>query len=70
MWVDMRTAPENENGDQLHPLPILTCEGNGRGGGDYFGNYAYVGAWARDLISLEAIAPEGYTELAFTAESL
>ena len=26
------------NGWRIHPLPLLTCEGNGRGGGDYHYN--------------------------------
>jgi hypothetical protein len=43
----------------LHPLPILTAEGNGRGGGDYRGsNMDMVGTWARDVISMENKAPD------------
>jgi hypothetical protein len=43
----------------LHPLPILTAEGNGRGGGDYHGpNIDMVGTWARDVISMENEAPD------------
>jgi hypothetical protein len=35
----------------INPLPLLTCEGNGRGGGDYWGlDQEYVGRWARDFI--------------------
>jgi hypothetical protein len=36
-YVDKRTMIKfGENEDwQIHPLPLLTCEGNGRGGGDY-----------------------------------
>ena len=31
----------------VHPLPLLTSIGNGKGGGDYFGTCAeWVGAWA------------------------
>jgi len=38
----------------LHPLSLLTAEGNGRGGGDYYGpNIDMVGSWARDVISME-----------------
>jgi len=45
----------------LHPLAILTAEGNGRGGGDYNGpNMDMVGTWGRDVISMENEAP-GYT---------
>jgi hypothetical protein len=57
--------------DVLHPLPLLTAEGNGRGGGDFRGDdpQNLVGSWARDLISVEAaLTPEQlneYTELVF-----
>lgn len=50
----------------VNPLPILTSEGNGRGGGDYFGEECkdLVGVWARDTIELTAIHPtEDYTEI-------
>ncbi len=40
----------------LHPLPLLTCIGNGLGGGDYCptddSTEDYVGAWAWDEISI------------------
>ena len=50
---------------EIHPLPLLVSEGNGRGGGDYVrgNNMELCGTWARDSISVENIAPEGYTEL-------
>lgn len=49
--------------DSIHPLSLLTAEGNGRGGGDYRGNdERLVGLWARDVISVEKEVPEGYTE--------
>ena len=45
--------------DGLHPLSLLTAEGNGRGGGDYNGpNMDMVGTWARDVISMENEAPD------------
>ena len=48
----------------IHPLPLLLCEGNGRGGGDYHGtDEAMCGLWARDVISVEEEAPEGYAQL-------
>ncbi len=48
-------------GLRLHPLSLLTAEGNGRGGGDYRGSHQeLVGTWARDVISVEKEAPEGY----------
>jgi len=31
----------------IHPLPLLTCLGNGKGGGDYWGSdKEWVGSWA------------------------
>ena len=47
----------------IHPLPLITAEGNGRGGGDYRGsNEEYVGYWARDVISFDNEVPSDYTE--------
>lgn len=38
----------------IHPLPLLTCVGNGLGGGDYSGsNMDMVGTWCLDNISVE-----------------
>jgi len=51
----------------LHPLPLLTVMGNGRGRGDYEGNSPLVGSWARDVISVEeTICAFGdFTEVVF-----
>lgn len=50
--------------EEFHPLPLLTCEGNGRGYGDYYGaNESLCGTWARDTLSSEKEKPEGYEEL-------
>ena len=64
-FVDKFKVPEIENwkGAKIHPLPLLTCEGNGRGGGDFRGENEYVGSWARDVISVESKKPIGYTEI-------
>ena len=35
-----------EIGWELSPLVMLTACGNGRGGGDYRGDFSFVGAWA------------------------
>ena len=41
----------------IHPLPLLTCLGNGKGGGDYHGRcMEWVGAWSLHAL---AILPEG-----------
>jgi len=63
-YVDKTKAPKQEN-FALHPLPLLTCEGNGRGGGDYRGESPLIGSWARDVISVDEVAPEGFEELMF-----
>ena len=49
----------------IHPLPVLTCEGNGRGGGDLHKESDLVGAWARNRVTVANEIPEGYTELDF-----
>lgn len=52
------------NDQEIHPLSILTCIGNGRGGGDYKGsNMDYVGTWAWDEIEIVDDAPDGMKEL-------
>jgi hypothetical protein len=57
----------DKDAEHFHPLPLLTAEGNGRGGGDYRGlNEDKIGIWARDVISIEKAAPEGYEELEIT----
>lgn len=58
LYVDKTREP------MIHPLPILTAEGNGRGGGDYHGtSMDLVGTWARDELSVEAAIPEGFALL-------
>ena len=64
-FVDKRKVAKGVEGLRIHPLPLLTCEGNGRGGGDFHGESPLVGSWARDVISAEKSAPDGFTELAF-----
>lgn len=47
----------------IHPLPLLTACGSGRGGGDYydcFSDYEKVGSWAFCEIELTGIEPSGY----------
>lgn len=52
----------------VNPLPLLTCVGNGQGGGDYFGEIGAenVGTWAFDCIWITPIKPDGYTEVQFS----
>ena len=53
------------DGRQVHPLPLLTSEGNQSGGGDYYGKDEknLVGSWARDVISVQTTIPNGFNEL-------
>jgi hypothetical protein len=47
-----------------HPLPLLTAEGNGKGGGDFRGKGEdLIGIWARDILSVEKEIPDNFTEL-------
>ena len=64
VFVDKTKVPDND-GWFIHPLPLLTCEGNGRGGGDFRGESELIGSWARDVISVSKDIPEGYKELVF-----
>ena len=55
----------------IHPLSLLTCIGNGMGGGDYRSpsddsTYDEVGTWAWDEISIDDAIPEGYAETEIT----
>lgn len=52
-YIDTRRT-ETKDGWDIHPLSLLTCIGNGRGGGDYRGfNEDELGLWAGDIISCE-----------------
>ncbi len=52
----------------MHPLPLLTCIGNGCGGGDYRyptddASIDLIGTWAFDEISVEDEKPTNYKEI-------
>ena len=66
-FVDKVNTLKSAWGWKIHPLPLLTCEGNNRGGGDYRQDDPrnLIGTWARDLISIDGSKPKGYTELIF-----
>ena len=52
LYVMSNTQPKDADGWQIHPLPLLTSNGNGMGGGDYHGtNMRHVGSWSTDLIA-------------------
>lgn len=54
-----------EANDEIHPLPLLTAESNGLGGGDYYGKAGmkYVGSWKYDVISVGNEVPKGYAKI-------
>ena len=77
-FVDLRKVPITDEGDwedrkgkkhhyvmRIHPLPLLTCEGNGRGGGDYHKNHPLVGTWARNRVVMLSTKPKGGKEIVF-----
>lgn len=66
-WFDLKkqTIPDIRGwGGIAHPLPILTADGNGRGGGDYDGAHMeLVGTWKGDLIEVSNTIPGNYKEI-------
>lgn len=55
----------DKHGWCIHPLPLLTAVGNGRGGGDFHeGNtgFEFVGAWAWQLISIADKPPASFSK--------
>lgn len=64
-YIDLKKVCEQNRGqwgESIHPLPLLTAVGNGRGGGDYHGNGVtnlnMVGAWAGDLLQIVEEVPK------------
>lgn len=56
----------------LHPLPMLTAIGNGKGCGDYPYNAIgakHVGEWALDLLSFSETKPDGMSEIWYKFDS-
>ena len=64
-FVDKNKVPKDNEGWRIHPLPLLTVEGNNRGGGDFRGESPLIGIWARDLISVSTKKPKEYSETIF-----
>lgn len=57
-YIDKWTSKE------LHPLPLLTAEGNGLGIGDYCGlSEDKIGIWARNILSIEKDIPLAQEEV-------
>ena len=69
-FVDKSKTPKDNDGWQMHPLPLLTCEGNLRGGGDYRSEKGQdlIGIWARNIIGVvtkKSDIPKDYKEIRF-----
>ena len=66
-YKDEKTGREKKEIWQLHPLSLLTAAGNGKGGGDFWGEdkQGLVGRWAYDKIGIVTKVPEGFTEINF-----
>lgn len=63
VWTDPKTGKEHPF--SIHPLPLLTCEGNGRGGGDYHKESPLVGKWARNRVVMQRNKPKSAKEIVF-----
>ena len=66
MYVDLHRVIKDEYGYRIHPLPILTCSGNDRGGGDFHETETYphlISSWAGDIISVEEKKPVCSSEI-------
>ncbi len=57
-FVDMYKVPKFNDGYRIHPLPLLTCEGNGRGGGDFHKGDILIGTWARNRVTIQPKKPK------------
>jgi hypothetical protein len=66
LFVDKTKVPEND-GWKIHPLPLLTAEGNGQGGGDFRNDDPknIIGSWSRNSISASNEVPKGFKEILF-----
>jgi len=71
-YVSFDSLPEHKyNWDDddrswtVHPLSLLMCISNGRGGGDYHGEAGqdYIGTWANDTIGIDSEIPEYFFEI-------
>jgi len=60
-YIDKKDATEN-----VHPMPLLLADGNGRGGGDYYGSDLHlVEIWKGNSIGILNHIPENFTKLEY-----
>lgn len=67
-FVDKTKVPQDKDGWRIHPLPLLTCEGNNRGGGDFRGENYLIGLWARNRVGVttkKSDIPKDFKEILF-----
>lgn len=66
-YVSLSKVPSDSSGYRIHPLPLLCCEGNGEGGGDFFGKdeNKLIGRWARNRVVIQSHRPKNCTEIIF-----
>ena len=69
-YIDMgKYIKENSTSEWcINPLPLLTCIGNGMGGGDYRGKAGTedVGSWAFDKIYVTYLRPGNWKEVMYS----
>lgn len=59
VFIDLDKVKKDKYGYRIHPLPLLIAEGNGRGGGDYWGkNERRIGSWARNVVVVSNERPD------------
>jgi len=63
VYIDKNKIEADKKGWKIHPLPLLTSEGNGQGGGDYKGTeMEAIGTWRGDIIEASNKLRKDYTE--------
>ena len=67
-YIDLneyKSASVDKHGWVIHPLPLLTAIGNGRGGGDFQGGIGieFVGTWAWHLLAFLDSAPKDFVKV-------
>lgn len=63
-YIDLNDYDNIEEGWIIHPLPFLLAEGNGQGGGDYYGTEEeYIGKWSRNEIFTSNILINNYSKI-------
>ena len=65
IWTDSTT--NKKYSFRIHPLPLLTCDGNGNGLGDFMGKDPnnLIGKWKRNRVVAQQRKPRNCKELIF-----